>query len=147
MNSETRNVLVFRAELFGLDFPSERDDPSTLPAGRECALFIKENLIPRGFVVPEYDPVEGEECWQIDVEKDGSRYSLFVMWAPLGIPPLDYWVVQVSKRGNLFGNSSVLPDDASIESNLKNELEESVRSAESVSEIRWLTDEQFRSEY
>jgi hypothetical protein len=110
-------------------------------------VYLKGKLLSKGFAVPDYDPVEGGEGWQLKVDKDGGAYSLFVMWAPLGDPPIDYWVIQVSPRRSLIKQFLGKSRDASNEAYLKEELEKVVRNVENVSDIRWLNDEQFRSEY
>jgi hypothetical protein len=136
---------IFRSNLFHLSWPKEPTDPNSPPLGRDLAEHLKTRLTAIG--IKASDPIEGSDYWVLDLEMDGGRSSLIVHWAPIGDPPIDYWVIQPRQRhgllGSLFGKASASSHLERSCAALRRVLEED----DSVQNLEWLDEAEFKQRY
>jgi hypothetical protein len=140
-----KSIGIFRSNAFDLSWPKEPTDPNTPPLGRDLAEHLKTRLTAIGLKAS--DPIEGSDYWVLDLEMDGGRTSLIIHWAPIGNPPIDYWVVQPQQKRSLLGNpfgkaSASLQFEASCAA-LRRVLEEDG----SIQNLEWLDEAEFKQRY
>ena len=137
-------IAIFRSSAFNLSWPKEGSDPNKPALGRDLAEHLRNRFAKIGLSTS--NPIEGSDHWVLDLEMQGRRLSMVVHWAPIGNPPIDYWVVQPQERLGIV--ASLLRkqkefDFEPLRSALKRVLEEDAN----VQALEWLDDADFRQRY
>jgi hypothetical protein len=96
-----RNVVIFRSSLFEID-TEEPEDPKAPPSGRECIVFVGQelNAIPGCTVtdVPGWDSAG----WFRDAAYAEARISFRLEWTGFTKPNLEVWSVRFWGRFSFF---------------------------------------------
>ncbi len=105
---QIKTVVAFKSSVFD----SSADAPDLhLPLGRDLATYLISKLSSQECDVLSLEPIEADEGWYLELVIEGTRFGVFVQWAPIGNPPADYWLVQpVLKKGvwrTFFGRAIV----------------------------------------
>ena len=110
-------------------------------------MFLIDKLSATGASIPLKEPMQEEGGWMLSVDIDGQRFSLFVHWAPLGDPPIDFWVIQPGKQkglfATLFGRKS---NHAELEP-ICTLLDDVIRKESRLTNVKWVAPEEFARIY
>lgn len=144
---DTKRVVAFTTDDFDLSWPQGEDDPNVPPLGKDAAAFFRRKLSEFGVQVIGNEAVMGESGWHWNVSVGKDKFSLVIHWAPIGKPPKDFWVLQISKDvglfAGLFGKTGSSDEVMPVVTVIKRIIEDEPR----FNNVRWLTLEEFRSVY
>ena len=143
-----KTILVFQSDLFVRNWPEEGHDVDSMPSwGKYCADFLMSGLKRKGALLCNAEPTQADGGWVVDLQIGNQRFSLFVQWTPLGQPPADYWAVQSEKiRGPISALFGKRTSTTELQP-LCTLLDEIVREQNGITNIRWLTLEEFKDLY
>ena len=144
---DTKSIVAFTTDYFDQSWPSGEDDPNVPPLGKDAAAYFIRRLSELGVQVLGKEAVVGESGWHWNISIGKDKYALVIHWAPIGKPPKDFWIIQISEDASLFGRligKKSLPGDATpVVSAIRRIIDDEPR----FSDVRWLTPEEFRSVY
>src|SRR5687768_15562085 len=100
-----KTVAVFQSEFFNPDAGwDEVAGVQRVPAGKDCAQRLLEELIQRGVAFDHKEPIEAETAWLLHPKRDDHSYAVMVTWAA----PVDdsdknrYWAVFLQHRRGIL---------------------------------------------
>lgn len=141
-----RSVVVFK---WAGGLPDDGDDPEQLTAelSRPAAEAILTTLRNQGCETNVAIPYAGEGGWHFKAFINGQAYSVFTLWTGIGDTSENIFAVQSSLQRGCLGAMFVrrLPDDK-LEPLCK-ALDYTLKSLPLITDIRWLTDAEFRAAY
>lgn len=142
------DIAIFQNDSFSRKWPEGSDaDLERDPWGRDCAEFLMVQLSAANVAARTGEPVEGEGGWSFTVEMLSCTIKVFVMWAPIGDPPEDYWTVHLRKA-----QSPLMKLFRKQESNrewlrIRSLIETILTSDPATKNFRWVTLEEFKRLY
>jgi hypothetical protein len=146
MPKEQRCVAIFKWDgpLPGFDVESDPERLTTLTA-RAPAEAILSALRARGHRTNVDAPYHGEVGWHFTVEVEQRMFGVFTHWT--GIDGQDYFAAQVDlKRGVFAALFRKRVDDEQLEPACR-ALDDALASVPRVTDLRWLTFEEFGKSY
>jgi hypothetical protein len=154
-NSDIKIVALFTSPTFDLSWPEdEKADPNDPPLGLDCATYIVQKLKRIGLTIEADEPFQDEATWCFFVTADGDIYTVIVMWAQIGDKELeDTWVIQLTKSRSgclmkmIFADLFIGQLKPATLVPMIDILDSVLRDDPNISELRWLTEEQFHKVY
>jgi hypothetical protein len=146
-SADAKSIVAFTTDYFDRSWPEDGSDPNVPPLGKDAAAYFRRRLSEFGVQVVGSDAVMGEAGWHWDVSIGRDDYGLVVHWAPLGKPPKDYWIIQISKHvgllPRLLGKKGLPSDVMPVVTVLRRIIDAEPKFGE----VRWFTPEEFRVVY
>ncbi len=145
MTSEpTETYVIFRSTLFSFEWP-DKDPDIAPPWGEDCAEFIKERLQDFNKSIKIGGPYQAVTDWRITVKLPGERYELYIHWAPIGEPTINYWAIQVCHIKDLL--SWLLNRPPQHFPQLLEDLSKMLDSTEGITDVQWMNFDEFSKVY
>ena len=139
-------IVLFKSDAFDRSWPAADSDPNQPPLGKDLADSLKQNFAAHG--VNAKPTVEGTGGWEFEATIARDQYIFFVLWAAVGDPPEDFWVVQTRKKQglikSLFGKT---PDPAPDLQPALGLLRRIIESSSQITDVRWVDANEFAQIY
>lgn len=141
-------IAIFQSDAFSRKWPE--DDQADLERdawGRDCAEFLLAQLSTHDMRTRTPGPFEGEGGWSFTVEMAHCLVKVFVMWAPIGDPPGDYWTVHVRSVQPILSKLFQKAKSAAESKQVRSAIEAVLTTHPATKNFRWLTPEEFERLY
>lgn len=140
-------IVIFKSKAFYQGWPDEDSDPNHPPLGKDLAVSIRQTIMTQGANNPSAI-VEAEGGWEFEASIDGEKIVLFTHWVPIDDPPEDYWVIQTRGRASLADSIwGISVENEGDQNRVAKFLKSAVEAIPDTSDVRWLSDEQFKAIY